>query len=180
MEYLSIYFILDTSGSMRGEPILSLQNGLQSMISTLKRNQSMFGQVLVSVITFADNADMIVPLVNINSFNVPKIETYGCSALGEALNLVAQEIDFETKVDDYRNHWRPVVLVLTDGEPTDDYTTGLYELRKRNIGNLILCIAGQNCHVSDPWLANITDRIANLDTTDSNTLLGYIVSSADS
>jgi uncharacterized protein YegL len=178
MEYLPVYFLLDTSGSMRGEPILSLQNGLQSFVSTLIRNQSTFGRVLVSVITFGDNAEMVVPLVDINSFSIPKFEIYGCTALGDALNLVAQEIDMETKVDDYRNQWRPVVFVLTDGEPTDNYNDGLYELRKRNIGNLVVCIAGQGAHVSDPWLVNLSDCVTNLDTTDSNTLLTYILNTA--
>lgn len=179
MEYLSIYFLLDNSGSMRGEPILSLQNGLQSFVSTLVRNQSTFGRVLVSVISFGDKAQMLVPLIDINSFSIPNMEIYGCTALGDALNLAAQEIDLETKVDDYRNHWRPVVFVLTDGEPTDDYRMGLYELRKRNIGNLVLCIAGQSAHAQDPWMTNISDCIATLDTTDSNTLLNYILSTAE-
>ncbi len=179
MEYLSIYLLLDASGSMRGEAMLSMQNGLQSFVSTLVRNQSTFGRVLVSVITFGDTAKTRVPLTDINSFVLPELEIYGCTALGAAFNLVAQEIDLETKVDDYRNHWRPVVFVLTDGEPSDDYRAGLYELRKRNIGALVVCIAGQTVHQGDPWLSNISDAVVSLDTTDSNTLLNYILNSAE-
>ena len=35
---LPVYILIDTSGSMRGEPIQSVNSGLQNMLSTLKQD----------------------------------------------------------------------------------------------------------------------------------------------
>lgn len=176
-ESLSIYLLLDTSGSMHGEPILSMQNGLQIFVSALQRNIRTFGKIYLSVITFGDQAEVTMPLTPIEEFSLPKFVPYGCSALGEALNLAAHEIDSNNKVDDYLNPWRPEVFIVTDGEPTDNINNGLYELRKRNIGNLVLCIAGQEFNPEAPWISRITDNVVALDTADSTTLFNYVMNS---
>ncbi len=174
-ESLSIYLLLDTSGSMHGEPILSMQNGLQIFVSALQRNIRTFGRINLSVITFGDHAEVSVPLTPIEKFNLPNLVPYGCSALGEALMIAAHEIDANNKVDDYLNPWRPEVFIVTDGEPTDNIYNGLYELGKRNIANLVLCIAGQETNPEAPWISRITDNVVTLDTADSTTLFNYVI-----
>ena len=92
MEGLPIYILLDTSGSMYGEPIMSLQNGLQVIIAAFKRNLSTFHRVNFSLISFGDKADLLVPLTDIDEFVMPQLNCYGCTALGDAFNLAATEI----------------------------------------------------------------------------------------
>jgi len=38
MRRLPVYLLLDTSGSMSGEPIEAVKNGVQIMISSLRQN----------------------------------------------------------------------------------------------------------------------------------------------
>ena len=174
-ESLSIYLLLDTSGSMHGEPILSMQNGLQIFVSALSRNIRTFGKIYLLVITFGDHAEVALPLAPIENFSLPTLEPFGCSAMGEALMLAAHEIDANNKVDDYLNPWRPEVFIVTDGEPTDNINNGLYELGKRSIANLVLCLAGQESRTDAPWLSRITDNVVSLDTADSNALFNYVI-----
>ena len=49
---LPVYILIDTSGSMRGEPIQSVNSGLQNMLSTLKQDRFALESVWISIITF--------------------------------------------------------------------------------------------------------------------------------
>ena len=161
MEGLPIYILLDTSGSMYGEPIMSLQNGLQVIIAAFKRNLSTFHRVNFSLISFGDKAELLVPLTDIDEFVMPQLNCYGCTALGDAFNLAATEIA-QNALDNEK-----------DGEPTDDYTQGLLLLRKQNISSVVVCLANQEAKISDPWLADISENIVTLDTADSTVLMSY-------
>ncbi len=177
MEGLPIYLLLDSSGSMQGEPILSLQNGVQVLTAALQRNISTFGTVNVTAISFGDTAQIVAKHVDIGEFAMPQLYPYGCTSLGDAFELAAKDIDSETSANDYRNPWRPVIYVMTDGEPSDDYLYGLGELKKRNIGGLVVCIAGQEAQEDEPWLTDISESVCTLNTANSNTLLYYALSS---
>ena len=55
MRRLPVYLLLDVSGSMRGEPIISMKTGVQVFLSCLKRNQSARETVFVSIINSFSN-----------------------------------------------------------------------------------------------------------------------------
>lgn len=181
MEGLPIYVLLDTSGSMYGEPIQSLQNGLQVFLAAFRRNINTFGQVKVSLITFGDEAKLIQPLTDIEKITIPKFETFGCSCLGAALELTAQQIEFDNAslidLNSGKKQWPPIVYIMTDGEPVDEYAYGLLELKKKYISSVVVCIAGQEAKESDPWIANISENIVTLDTADGGQLLSFALDS---
>ena len=52
MRRLPVYLLLDTSGSMGGEPIEAVKNGVQIMISSLRGNPQAQETAYISVITF--------------------------------------------------------------------------------------------------------------------------------
>ena len=49
---LPVYLLLDTSGSMRGEPIESVNIGLRAMIASLRQNPHALESVYLSIVTF--------------------------------------------------------------------------------------------------------------------------------
>jgi uncharacterized protein YegL len=49
---LPVYLLLDTSGSMRGEPIQSVNVGLHAMLQALRQDPYALESVHLSVITF--------------------------------------------------------------------------------------------------------------------------------
>ena len=59
---LPVYILLDTSGSMRGEPIHSVNVGLQSMLSALRQDPYALESVHLSIITFDVEAREYLPL----------------------------------------------------------------------------------------------------------------------
>lgn len=42
MRRLPVYLLLDTSGSMHGEPIEAVKNGVQTLLTTLKQDHLLF------------------------------------------------------------------------------------------------------------------------------------------
>ncbi len=56
MRRLPVYLLLDTSGSMHGEPIEAVKNGVQTLLTTLKQDPYALETAYVSVITFDSTA----------------------------------------------------------------------------------------------------------------------------
>lgn len=170
MRKLPVYLLLDTSGSMFGEPIEAVKNGLQVLTSTLNSDPYALETAHVSVITFDSDAKQAVPLTEIAAFQPPQLKASGCTALGEALGLVSKCADNEvTKTtEEKKGDWKPLVFIMTDGEPTDDMRKGLDEFKKRKWGTVVACAAGAGANTNT--LKQITENVVSLDTTDSATI----------
>lgn len=89
---LPVYLLLDTSGSMYGEPIEAVRNAMQILLSELQGDPNALETAYLSVITFNDTPSQIVPLTDISSVQLPDIEAGGCTALGAALQLLADKL----------------------------------------------------------------------------------------
>lgn len=173
MRRLPVYLLLDTSGSMFGEPIEAVKNGVQTLLSTLRGDPYALETAYLSIITFNTKAEQIVPLTELSAFQQPNINASGCTALGEALSLLSQKVDIEvTKTTaEVKGDWRPLVFIMTDGQPTDNLERGLDDFRKRKFGMVVACAAGQGADVST--LQKITENVVQLDTADSATIKAF-------
>ncbi len=173
MRRLPVYILLDTSGSMYGEPIEAVKNGVQVLVSTLRSDPYALETAYLSVITFNSSAQQDVPLTELASFQQPNLTASGCTVLGEALSLLAQKADAEvTKTtSEQKGDWKPLVFIMTDGEPTDDLQKGLAEFNKHKWGIVVACAAGQGANTNT--LKKITECVVQLDTADSATIKSF-------
>lgn len=173
MRRLPVYLLLDTSGSMYGEPIEAVKNGVQVLVSTLRQDPYALETAFLSIITFNTSAQQITPLTELSAFQEPNIEASGGTALGGALALLAQKVDTEiTKTTaEVKGDWKPLVFIMTDGVPTDDLNQGLAEFKKRKFGMVVACAAGQGADTAT--LKQITENVVQLDTADSATIKSF-------
>lgn len=173
MRRLPVYLLLDCSGSMYGEPIEAVKNGVQVLVSTLRQDPYALETAYLSIITFDSNAKQVAPLTELSAFQQPNIQASGCTALGEALALLAQKADQEvTKTTmEKKGDWKPLVFIMTDGEPTDDLNKGLAEFKKRKWGMVVACAAGAGANTDT--LKKITECVVSLDTADSATIKAF-------
>ena len=167
MRRLPVYLLLDTSGSMCGEPIEAVKNGVQTLVSALRQDPYALETAHLSVITFSNKAQQVVPLSELPQFQLPNIQASGGTSMGEALALVAQRRDAEVvkSTTEVKGDWKPLVFLMTDGEPTDNFDRGVTEFQKRKWGMVIACAAGPSANTEK--LKKLTESVVQLDVADS-------------
>lgn len=173
MRRLPVYLLLDTSGSMSGEPIEAVKNGVQVLVSTLRQDPYALETAYISVITFESNAQQLVPLTDLASFQPPSISAGGGTSLGAGLKLLAECIDREVgkSTPEQKGDWKPLVFIMTDGGPTDQWQSGLAEFQRRKVGITVACAAGGAADTN--VLKQITEVVVQLDTADSATIKAF-------
>lgn len=71
-----------------------------------------------------------------------------------------------------RGDWRPLVFLMTDGNPTDNWQKGLTEFQAAKWGMVVCCAAGQGAETS--VLKQISPEcVVQLDTADSKSLAAF-------
>lgn len=168
MRRLPVYLLLDTSGSMYGEPIEAVKNGLNLFISTLRQNPYALETAHISVITFDSSAKQAVALTDLINFQVPSIEAQGATSMGAALNLLCDCIDKEVikNTTEQKGDWKPICFLFTDGCPTDHIDKAVERVKKYKFAALVACAAGNGADTS--ILHKITESVVVLDTLDKN------------
>lgn len=177
MRRLPVYILLDTSGSMRGEPIQSVNVGLQSMLSALRQDPYALESVYLSVITFDIEAKVYLPLTPLDQVQIPDLDVpnVGATFMGAALELLAQEVqqNVQKSSNDVKGDWRPLLFLMTDGSPSDVYAYQqiVPTIKQLNFATVVACAAGPKAKTES--LLQLTDQVVVLDTMDSNSFASF-------
>lgn len=173
MRRLPVYLVVDTSGSMHGEPIESVRNGIDLLVSSLRQDPHALETAYLSVITFDDSAKQVVPLTELADFQTPSLEASGWTALGEGLALTANCIINEVKKNttDSKGDWKPLIFIMSDGVPTDEWKNGFEKLKAVKPGIIIPCsVANED---ASSVLKQLAEGIVYLPTADSATITAF-------
>ena len=137
---LPICFCLDVSGSMSGNPIKELNEGLQSFFSSMRENEETRSAADVCVVTFGGTVEIVMPFSKLSSQkSVPYISaTTSLTPIGEGI-LTALELLSERK-DGYKNlgikYYQPWLVVITDGAPQGEEAMENMERAIEAVGEL--------------------------------------------
>lgn len=115
--------VLDTSHSMSGDSINELNQALKAFEYDLKSDTLASKRVDVAIVTFGP-VSLQQDFVNASTFIAPMLNTTGDTPMGAAL-LHATAVLEQRKQSYIANgipFYRPWIILITDGAPTDDVT----------------------------------------------------------
>jgi uncharacterized protein YegL len=161
---LPVYLVLDTSGSMAGEPLESVRQGIKAMLSDLRSDPMALENAYLSVITFADSAVQVAPLTDLMSFQEPVLNAGGYTSLGQALTLLEDKLASECHKGTHheKGDYKPLVFLMTDGQPTDSWEAAADRVKQQKPANIIACAAGPGA--DSKLLQRITETVVELKT----------------
>ena len=177
MRRLPIYLLIDTSGSMYGEPIEAVNTGLQALVSSLKRDPQALETAYLSIITFDNEAKLVLPLTSVAELQLPDLKAprSGGTMTGMALELLCQRVDAEVRTQsaDVKRDWKPLLFIMTDGAPSDTqkYNEFVPECQKRGFAAITACAAGMKANIDK--LKDLATNTVSLDTCDGATFAQF-------
>jgi len=126
--------VLDTSGSMQGDSIDALNQGLAAFEAQVKSNALAARRIEVGIITFGgDGVRLNQDFLQARNFVAPVLAAGGVTPMGEAVQLAVQAI--RNRKNEFRQlgvqYYRPWLMLITDGEPTDEGWEQAAELVRR-------------------------------------------------
>lgn len=122
---LPVVLLLDTSGSMHGEKIAALNDAVRRMLGTFTKEESQANEFLVSIVTFGATTGLLVPPTPASELVYQDLTAGNLTPLGEAIGSVKSLI--EDKEQTPSRAYRPLVVLVSDGIPTDSWEGPLAE-----------------------------------------------------
>lgn len=124
---IPVLLLLDVSGSMNEHAggnsttkIDALNTAVKDMIEGFKKAQTLETFIKLGIITFGSKVKLHTPLIPINDMDeITPLDANGATPLGLALNMAKDMI--EDKNIFISNDYRPSVVLLSDGEPNDNW-----------------------------------------------------------
>lgn len=183
--HLACVFLLDTSGSMVGDSIDSLNKGLATFRSMLSDKSEFDARtracIDVAVVSFNSLVSVVQDFVPAAKMPQLVLEASGGTSFGagltKAMDMVAQ------KKAQYRSlgvsYYRPWIYCITDGCPTDNYLDAAKRLKtmESEKGVLGYCVGVDGCDFETMSGVFNEKRIFKLNDLDFSGLFQFVSSS---
>lgn len=125
---LPVVLLLDTSGSMyENGKIATMNSAVNEMIEGFKSLDSTNAQISVSIITFGGVAQKFQDLKPANEIEAINMTANGNTPLGSALNIAKSKIEDKEVITS--RAYRPVVVLVSDGMPNDNWEQPLEQFK---------------------------------------------------
>jgi len=125
---LNFFWVVDCSGSMYGEKMGTVNCAIQQTIPEMRdaASSNPNAEVLIRTLQFSSGASWMTDSpVKVENFVWEDLEANGVTDLGRAFDLLAAQLSMDQIGD---RALPPVMVLLSDGQPTDDYKKGLTKL----------------------------------------------------
>jgi len=138
-----VILLLDTSGSMSGEPIKQLNAGINVFKQEVNKDSIARKRVEVAIITFGSQVKLVQDFVTIDKFEPKILNTGGATPMGEAIETALPLL--ENCKAEYKDngifYYRPWVFLISDGVPTDNWLNAAQQLQEGQKNNKLLFFA---------------------------------------
>lgn len=130
-----LFFVVDTSGSMSGSKIGTVNSAIEEIVPELKdiSETNADAQIKVATLAFSTGARWIDSApVAAENFRWNYLDANGVTDLGEACRQLNDKLSRNAFMSDATGSFAPAIFIMSDGEPTDNYRRGLDILKQNN------------------------------------------------
>lgn len=137
---LPIVMLLDTSGSMMEDcKIDELTNSVNEMVNKMKELDDPKASVSLAIFTFGGNPKEFLKLTPIQNVPCLSFEAAGNTPLGGCLKLAKEMIENKDIITS--RTYRPVVLLVSDGMPNDDWAPAFIDFKTNGRSSKCYCLS---------------------------------------
>ncbi|MBQ3033082.1 MAG: VWA domain-containing protein [Deferribacterales bacterium] len=130
-----LFFLVDTSGSMYGSKIGTVNSAIEEVVPELKdiSESNADAQIKIATLAFSTGSQWITSEpVPAETFIWNYLDANGVTDLGDACCQLNEKLSRNGFMGDVTGSFAPAIFLLSDGEPTDNYQHGLDKLKQNN------------------------------------------------
>lgn len=129
--HMALVFLLDTSGSMGGEPIDALNRGLNRFKIEVCENKQTKDILDVAIVEFNTNHQVVQEFVPVEYMDEVNLVANGGTVMSPAIKKALEMVNERSRF--YRRSgsepYKPWVILISDGAPTDDINVVAQEIK---------------------------------------------------
>lgn len=156
-----VIFLVDTSGSMDGAPIGAVNSAIEGVLPELcaMNDENADAEIKTAIMSFSGGTDWVTGDKLVSPQNVAwnGMDAMGPTEMGAAFRELNKKLSIETGfMRRASGSVAPVLFLLSDGAPTDDYQSALAKLKENNWYKVAVRVAIGYGDADDNILAEFT------------------------
>lgn len=152
---MTLFYVVDTSGSMSGAKIGALNTAVRETLPIIEEISSANSDALIkiAVLEFSSGCEWMYPTPEeVCNFEWIDLQASGLTSLGEAYDTLNQKLSHSHGfMNEASGSFAPVIILLSDGEPTDEPAYSLQKLKANkwfSFATKIAIAIGDDCNKS--------------------------------
>lgn len=135
---MTLFLLIDSSGSMSTNGNMGKVNGaIEEMIPLLRdvSDEQSDAEIKLAVLEFSSGCKWVTGdngPVSLDDYDWNDMTAGGLTDMGAAFRELESKLSRNAFMNNAAGNYAPVIILLTDGEPTDDYRSGLKILQHNN------------------------------------------------
>jgi uncharacterized protein YegL len=175
--HVACVLLLDTSGSMHGQSINSLNKAVNDFKAQTELDELAQKRVDISIIEFNSKVNVVQDFVPLPRMEPVRLEANGMTSMGMAIDMAIDKI--KERMRFYASMGTPNfpghIFMITDGAPTDDITAVREKLRleqeeKKKIKFFAIGVPGYD----KDTLKSLTKRCIELENSNFEGIFNWI------
>ena len=132
---MTLFFVIDTSSSMSGNKIGAVNDAIVNVLPILEdiSAENSDAEIKVAALEFSSGCKWLYNEPKLaNEFIWQDVTASGLTSLGEACMELSSKLSRNGFMKSASGSFAPVIILLSDGGPTDNYKSGLAKLQENN------------------------------------------------
>ncbi len=126
-----LFFVIDCSGSMGGSKIGTVNSVMEELIPEIRGIGGADADIKLAVLKFSGGSEwMYDEPVSVDEFEWKPLDAENVTDLGDAFTALAGKLSRNEFMSSPSLSFAPVMILMSDGYPTDNFEKGLAELQK--------------------------------------------------